>query len=234
MNYTIAIFDDEPEQLKKIQYIVSSWADLSGHSISIQLFSSAEEFLFEYGGNSNIFDILLLDVELHSVSGIDLAKQIRNHDRRAEIIFLTSHAEFIGEGYEVDALHYLLKPVKKEKLSEVLDRAAEHLSVEPPSVIIHCDGELIKLIETDILYVESSLHYIHIHTKDGEYKIKERISSFETKLSDNFFRIHRSYLVSLLHILRISRTAVELEGNVILPLSRGLYDNVNRAFINKN
>ena len=233
MNCRIAICDDEAGQTEKLTAMVSGWADRTGHSVLVQKFASAEEFLFEYGGG-NLFDILLLDVEMHSINGIALAKHIRLTDRRAEIIFVTSHAEFIGEGYEVDALHYLLKPVKKEKLSEVLDRAIQRLSAVPASVIIQCGGELVKLAEDDILYVEALLHYIQIHTVNGEYKIKENISSFEDKLSDMFFRIHRSYLVSLRHILRISRNGVILEGNICLPLSRGQYDAVNRAFISKN
>ena len=76
-------------------------------------------------------------------------------------------------------------------------KAAEKLSAEPPSVVISCEGETVKLYESDILYVESFLHYIVIHTKDNEYKIKENISVFENKVSDVFYRIHRSYLVSL-------------------------------------
>lgn len=233
MNYAVAICEDEAAQIKKLTGLVSAWAAQANHSVSIHPFSSAEEFLFEHDGGSP-FDILLLDVEMRSISGIALAKQIRKNDRRTEIIFVTSHAEFIGEGYEVDALHYLLKPVKNKKLLAVLDRAAERLSLEPASVIISCGGELVKLLESDILYVESFLHYIVIHTKTDAYKIKESLSAFEAKLSEQFFRIHRSYLASLLHIVRISRTFIVLEGGITLPLSRGLYDGLNRAFINQN
>lgn len=179
------------------------------------------------------YDILLLDVEMKSMNGIELAKRIRKDNNRAEIIFITSHFEFVGEGYEVDALHYLIKPISVEKLTQVLTKAAEKLSVEPPSVVISCEGETVKLYESDILYVESFLHYIVIHTKDNEYKIKENISVFENKVSDVFYRIHRSYLVSLKYITRISRTSVNI-GNTELPLSRGKYDNINRAFIEHN
>ena len=180
--------------------------------------ASAEAFLFEYE-EDKAYDILLLDVEMKNMNGIELAKRIRKDNNRAEIIFITSHFEFVGEGYEVDALHYLIKPISVEKLTQVLTKAAEKLSV--------------KLYESDILYVESFLHYIVIHTKDNEYKIKENISVFENKVSDVFYRIHRSYLVSLKYITRISRTSVNI-GNTELPLSRGKYDNINRAFIEHN
>ena len=232
MKYRIAICDDEQNQIEYITSIVTSWSNHKGHSCEIRTFASAEAFLFEYE-EDKAYDILLLDVEMKNMNGIELAKRIRKDNNRAEIIFITSHFEFVGEGYEVDALHYLIKPISVEKFTQVLTKAAEKLSVEPPSVVISCEGETVKLYESDILYVESFLHYIVIHTKDNEYKIKENISVFENKVSDVFYRIHRSYLVSLKCITRISRTSVNI-GNTELPLSRGKYDNINRAFIEHN
>lgn len=232
MKYRIAICDDEQNQIEYITSIVASWSAHEGHGCEIRTFASAEAFLFEYE-EDKAYDILLLDVEMKNINGIELAKRIRKDNNRAEIIFITSHFEFVGEGFEVDALHYLIKPISAEKLTQVLTKAAEKLSVEPPSVVISCEGETVKLYEADILYVESFLHYIVIHTKDNEYKIKENISVFENKVSDVFYRIHRSYLVSLKYITRISRTSVNI-GNTELPLSRGKYDNINRAFIEHN
>ena len=232
MKYRIAICDDEQNQIEYITSIVASWSAHEGHGCEIRTFASAEAFLFEYE-EDKAYDILLLDVEMKNMNGIELAKRIRKDNNRAEIIFITSHFEFVGEGYEVDALHYLIKPISLEKLTQVLTKATEKLSVEPLSVVISSDGETVKLYESDILYVESFLHYIVIHTKDNEYKIKENISVFENKVSDVFYRIHRSYLVSLKYITRISRTSVNI-GNTELPLSRGKYDNINRAFIEHN
>lgn len=232
MKIKIAICDDEQNQIEYIISLVSSWSASEEHNCEIRTFPSAEAFLFEYE-DDKVYDILLLDVEMKNITGIELAKRIRKDNNRAEIVFITSHFEFVGEGYEVDALHYLIKPISADKLAQVLTKAAEKLSVEPPSVVIACEGETVKLYESDILYVESFLHYIVIHTKDKEYKIKESISAFEEKLSDDFYRIHRSYIVSLKHITRISRTSVNI-GKIEFPLSRGKYDDVNRAFIEHN
>ncbi len=232
MKYKIAICDDEQNQIEYITSIVASWSAHEGHGCEIRTFASAEAFLFEYE-EDKAYDILLLDVEMKNMNGIELAKRIRKDNNRAEIIFITSHFEFVGEGYEVDALHYLIKPISAEKLTQVLTKAADKISVEPPSVVISCEGETVKLYEADIRYVESFLHYIVIHTKDKAYKIKENISVFENRVSDDFYRIHRSYLVSLKHITRISRTSVNI-GNTELPLSRGKYDDINRAFIEHN
>ena len=233
MNYKIAVCDDEQNELEYIFSLVSKWSTESGHICEIHTFTSAEAFLFAYA-EDKAYDILLLDVEMHGITGIDLAKEIRRDDDRVEIVFITSHFEFCGEGYEVDALHYLVKPVTAQKLMPVLSKAAEKLSIEPLSVIITCGGETIRLYEADILYIEAFRHYITIYTNNGEYKLKENISAFSDKLSDDFYSTHRSYLVSLKHIVKISRTAVCMDNGAELPIARGKYDTVNRAFIEHN
>lgn len=232
MKLKIAICDDEQNQIEYIASLVSSWSACEGHICEIRTFASAEAFLFEYE-DDKAYDIHLLDIEMKNITGIELAKRIRNDKNCAEIVFITSHFEFVCEGYEVDALHYLIKPISADKLTQVLTKAAEKLSIEPPSVVITCEGETVKLYELDILYVESFPHYIVIHTNDKDYKIKENISIFEEKLSDDFYRINRSYIASLKHITRISRTSVNI-GKTELPLSRGKYDDINRAFIEHN
>ena len=124
MKLKIAICDDEQKQIEYITALVTLWSAKEGHSCEIRAFESAEAFLFEYE-DDKAYDILLLDVEMKNITGIELAKRIRKDNNRAEIVFITSHFEFVGEGYEVDALHYLVKPISEDKLSQVLTKAAE-------------------------------------------------------------------------------------------------------------
>lgn len=126
MKIKVAICDDEQSEIEYMSFAVGTWAKSNSHRCEIAAFSSAESFLFEYGEN-NFFDILLLDIEMSGRSGVELAKQLRREGNRSEIIFITSHFEFYGEGYEVDALHYLIKPINQDKLSDVLTKAAERL-----------------------------------------------------------------------------------------------------------
>ena len=233
MDYKIAICDDSNTDRESIVGMVRRWAEVAGYIVQVSEFPSAESFLFQYADDKD-YDILLLDVEMRDISGIELAKRVRAERGRVEIVFITSHFEFIAEGYEVDALHYLVKPISEEKLSEVLDRAAARLAMEPPSVVINCDGGTVKLLEADILYVESFAHYIEIHTRTDVFRLKESITVFEDKLSADFYRAHRSYLVNLKAVQRISRASVTLTGGAEIPLSRGKYDGINRAFIERN
>lgn len=232
MKYKIAVCDDEQDQIEYISSVLSAWSRQNNCTCDINVFYSAEAFLFDYTEDQT-YDILLLDVEMKGMTGLELARRVRRDNNRAEIIFITAHFEFVGEGYEVDALHYLVKPISEDKLMQVLVKAAQKLLIEPPSLIINCGGETLRIYESDILYVESFLHYIVIQTRDKAYKIKENLSAFEQKLSDDFYRVHRSYLVSLKHITGISRTSVSI-GNTVLPLSRGKYDDIHRAFIEHN
>ena len=232
MKLKIAICDDELEQSGFISSIVKKWGAASGNVCEIKVFPSSEAFLFDYDEEKN-YDILLLDVEMKGMSGVDLAKFLRRYSSREEIVFISSHFEFFGEGYEVDALHYLVKPVSEEKLFPVLSKAAERLAEEPPSLLIVTDNETVKLPVTDIIYVESLLHYIVIHTQKGDFKAKESISTFSERAGEDFYRVHRSYLASLKHIVRISRNGVKMDTGEELPLARGKYDDINRAFIER-
>ena len=230
MPYTVAICDDDAADAAGIAKQVQAWSDAANQPVQIKTFPSAEAFLFAYEEES-VFDILLLDVEMGAMSGIGLAKKLRGQNSRAQIVFITSHAELSGEGYEVEALHWRVKPVAPQKLNEVLDKAAARLRVQPRAVIISCEGETLCLSEPDILYAEAFLHYTVVYTANAQYRIKESISVFEKLLSGDFFRIHRSYVVSLKAVVRFTRTEVELNSGRKLPLSRTKYEELTRAFL---
>ena len=131
----IAICDDEASELNYVRTIVESWAQQSGHHINIETFASAEAFLFHYAENK-AYDILLLDIEMKEMNGIMLAKQIRAQNKTMQIIFVTGFADYMQQGYDVAALHYLMKPVSIEKLSEVLKRAARHIERCPQVLFV--------------------------------------------------------------------------------------------------
>ena len=232
MNLRIAVCDDDAAAAEWMRAQAEKWAQNGQLQVCADVFSSAEEFLYA-GEQTCPYDILLLDVEMDKLSGIDLAKRIRKEDRRAEIIFITSHFEFCGEGYEVDALHYLIKPVAEEKLHEVLSKAAEKLREHPRMIVLDTEGETLRIREDEILYAEAFLHYIAVHTKDGVRQVKENISAFASRVGDGFFRLHRSYLVNLAHVVKITRAEAELSDGTMLPVARGRYDELGRAFIER-
>ena len=140
MALSIAVCDDDETDLQYITGLVNAWAARARIPVSVRTFPSAEAFLFHYAENRD-FDILLLDVEMGKLNGIDLAKQLRAQNARMQIVFVTGYPDFIAEGYEVSALHYLMKPVRPEKLGEVLDRAADLSRKERPFLLVTSERE---------------------------------------------------------------------------------------------
>lgn len=123
MAYRIAICDDSGKDAEFVQGILNHWALQRQTDIQAEVFSSAERFLFRYAGGKD-WDILLLDIEMGAMDGVTLAKRVRRDNESVQIVFITGFADYIAEGYEVSALHYLMKPVREDKLFAVLDRAA--------------------------------------------------------------------------------------------------------------
>ena len=118
----IAICDDESAQAALLEGYVTQWAAQRGETVKLCLFPSAEAFLFAWEEEKD-WAVLLLDIQMGGLSGMELAKKLRKADSSLPIIFITGVPDYVEEGYEVEALHYLLKPVRPEKLFSSLDRA---------------------------------------------------------------------------------------------------------------
>ena len=127
MEYKIAICDDSDVDREYVTNMVKRWAESLGYLVQLDTFSTAEGFLFHYEEEKD-YDILLLDIEMGDMDGVTMAKHLRKENDTVQIIFITGYSDYISEGYEVAALHYLMKPVKEEKLCSVLERATERLS----------------------------------------------------------------------------------------------------------
>lgn len=240
----IAICDDEYAQRQFLQELVSSWAQdgllsRSGECgttlpIAVRTFDSAEAFLFAFAGDQN-FDILLLDIQMQAMDGVTLAKEIRKENEVLQIIFITGYSDYIAEGYDVSALHYLMKPVDEQKLFVVLDRAAAKVKALAASsgraILFPKGGGSVRIPADDIHYAEAFSHYVTLYTKDGQQNFNMRLSDMEQLLGEGFFRCHRSYIVAIQHVRRVTRTSMVLDGGKEIPLSRRLYDAANQVFI---
>lgn len=230
MEYKAAICDDEAAQLQYLSGLVQSWARLSGNSVCLSLFPCGEAFLFRYEEEKD-FDLLLLDIEMGEMNGVELARRIRRENGDMQILFITAYPDFIAEGYEVAALHYLMKPVREEKLFEVLERAAANLNRTERYEIFSTAGETVRICLKEIVSVEAFSHLVEVATRDGRFCLEETISGLEQRLGEGFVRCHRSYLVALRYIRKITRTDVVMDTGARIPLSRRRYDAVNQAFI---
>lgn len=229
MTYKIAICDDEPSAIEYISSIVTTWATEQNHDLQLCFFSSAENFLFHYE-EENDYDILLLDVEMGEMDGVSLAKKIRQTNETVQIIFITGYSDYISEGYEVSALHYLMKPVKKEKLFEVLNRATEKLQKNERMLTLELSSEMVRIPLHEIRYLDVTGNYVTIHGK-VDYTVKKTLGEMQKELDERFYKVGRSCIVNLNMIQRVTKTDCYLSNGSVLPLPRGAYEPLNRAII---
>ena len=231
MNCTVAICDDAAADRDYLQTLVKRWAADRGHRVELTLYPSAESFLFRYAEDKDV-QILLLDIEMGPMDGVSLARTLRKENDAVQIVFITGYLDYIADGYEVEALHYLMKPVKEEKLFAVLDRAVEKLHSNQRTLLLELPGEVVRLPVYQIRSAEVQGNYVTIHAKT-DCTVKMTLSELEAQLDDNFFRLGRSALVNLGCVARVRKTAVTLNDGTVLPLPRGAYERINRAIIQR-
>ena len=212
----IAVCDDE--ELFRIEF----------KSVLDKVLINAEYDIDTFSGGSSLyeaflknpFDLVFLDIEMPGIDGITLAKRLRAVSENVQIVFLTSHIEYALEGYEVNALRYLVKPVDMNKLSEVLKYIQDKKNYSR-QIMIKQEGEDIVIDISDVIYMESMDKNVRIVTSKSEYITRYNISDYEEELKNSgFFRSHRSYLISLSKVKKIVKNDVVMDGDISLPVSR--------------
>ncbi|MBR2548682.1 MAG: response regulator transcription factor [Clostridiales bacterium] len=223
----IAICDDEEIYRVELKTILDKL--LANVDYDIDTFSDGT--ILSEAFSKEPYDLVFLDIEMPAVDGITLAKKIRSKSENVFIVFLTSHIEYALEGYEVNALRYLTKPVDIDKLREVLKYVLDKQGSNSHQIIIKEDGEDILIDINDVIYMESMNQNVRIVTSAGEHIIRYNIGDFEEELKDDgFFRIHRGYLISLSKVKRLSKNDVVMDGDVTLPVSRSNVKPLKDAF----
>lgn len=228
MDYRIAICDDKQEDREYVQQLTARWAQQRGNQMEMTEFCSAEQFLFSCPQPD--FDLLLLDIEMGEMDGVSLAKQVRRTNELMQIVFITGYSDYITEGYEVAALHYLMKPVKEEKLFAVLDRAVERLHKNTKVLTLETAEEMVRVPLYQVSALEVQRNYVTVHARQ-DYTVKKSLSELMEQLDERFFRVGRSAVVNLNDIGRVTRSDIYLTDGRIIPLPRGAYDKLNRAII---
>ena len=230
MTYKIAICDDSDADRQYVLDMGNRWAASASHAVHTDTFTSAENFLFHYAEESD-YDILLLDIEMGAMDGVTMAKQLRKNNDTVQIVFITGYSDYISEGYEVAALHYLMKPVKEEKLCSVLDRAAEKLSKNEKVLNFEISGEMVRVPIYRIRYADVLGNYVTIHAL-SDVTVKMTLGELEKQLDERFYRVGRSAIINLTQISRVTKAEIKLSDGTAIPLPRGAYDGINRAIIN--
>lgn len=210
----IAICDDEKIFTKRIYNYLWQQPDCS-----VECFLSPSALLEKYETGER-YDVLFLDVLMKPINGISLAKKIRNYDTHAIIIFLTAYIEYAPTGYEVNAFRYLLKPVSRHDIFQVMKDIRTELKKSPKILFKIPQCELILHAE-NIFYLETNDKETIVFCDKDNFEVRKSLSEMENYLPTSlFFRIHRKYIVNLSHIREFDEKQVTLDCGQTLPLSR--------------
>lgn len=224
----LAVCDDEKVFRSDLRKILGTELELCGIDYHISEFTSGEELIA--GLEKADCQILFLDIEMKGIDGVETARRLRETKRQMEIVFVTSYADFVFQGYEVRALNYILKPYEPEKIAAVLHTALEALDIEAEKYyVIDQRGGSIRVPLSSVKYFSSDRRTVHAVTTEQEYTFYEKLSDLETELPDTFVRIHNRYLVHLKYLEAVRQNTAVVDGEE-LPVSRSCKSGLSIAF----
>lgn len=228
----IAVCDDEQDQLDITTGQVKAWSRLRNEPVELFTYHSAAEFLF-YWPDEIGFDLVFLDIRMKNMSGIELAQLIRKNDSDLLIVFITGLKDYVFQGYAVQALHYLLKPVRQADCFACLDRAQKIIGRRrDESFVIPLESQSIRLLYNEIYSFEIFSHYVEVHSVKGVFSFKKRMKELEQELpSGRFFRCHRSFIVNMHYVNNLKKNEVCLDNGTCIPVSKSRFTQMNNAFL---
>ena len=184
-------------------------------------------------------DLLFLDIELSTTgpNGMDLARKLREQPAVTQpvIIFVTGYERYVFDAFDVGAFQYLLKPVDEEKFAQVFARAVEQIGAGRETLArtltLQSAGTSRTVPLDSIYYIESSNHKVVLRLKDGEFSCYAKIRDLEAELGDQFFRVHKGYLVNLVYVEGYSKTELTLTNGEKLLISKYKYQDFVKAYL---
>lgn len=225
----IAVVDDNLNDRKMILDYLSQFFNESGLDYTTSTFEDGVSFLKDY---SFSYDFIIFDIDMPQMSGIDTAKELRKKDSNVTIMFVTNMPQYALEGYSVEAVDYVLKPLSYPDFRLKMKKATRYIlrnSVKKVTINTTDEG-LITVDSSDIYYVESKLHYIYYHTKKGIYKMRAKLTEVEDILLPyHFARSGGSFLINLAYLEKIDGNEIVIAGET-LPLSRRMKASLMSAF----
>lgn len=224
----IGICDDEPEMRKPLRQILEQVLQLQGVEYLISESESGEELTA--GISCLDIDILFLDIEMRSLDGIETAKLLRRKGMKGIIIFVTAYPDFVFQGYEVHAFHYILKPYRKEKIEEVLRQALHELDLSKEQYfVIEQKARVIRIPLSQTIAFKSDRRKVEALLEEDFVAFYGRIDEVCRELPSCFIRIHNRYIVNLNYVTTLEKDRCIL-GSRSFPVSRAFRQELETAF----
>lgn len=219
MIVSVGICDDEAIMRMQLATMLARYGDEHGVQIAVKQYCSGEELVAHLDDKTQV---LFLDIGLAGITGIEAARKLADQRPDILIVFVTSMAQYALEGYSVHAFGFLMKPVRYQDVSNILDEALDKLNAAGNKrLVVRCDGRSAVIEVQDIRYVESFAHKMKIVLPDGNLQAGASMSWFEGKLANcGFYRVHRCYLANMRHITEIRDGRIWLDNGDDIPLSK--------------
>lgn len=233
--FKIAICDDEATSLKLNYVLTEKILTEEGIEFEISTFEDMREMTQALSKQKTGYDVLLSDILTTDMNGIEAAEQLRKLGEKLDIIFISTTAEYALDGYRVQALRYLQKPVDIEKLKEALLISYKKRATTKESMSVTSEGKIYNINYKQIVYIESDARDIRIVLKDRVLLVHMKISDMEKMLpEDRFFRCHRSYIINLGEMENLERYQTTMKNRDVLPVSQQLYNDTKKRYHSYN
>ena len=229
----IAICDDEMHFMDALCPLLEQWAKECGIKLTLYRFTNGDDLIAAH--QSECMDLIFLDIIMPLLSGLDVARELRNMNQNVPIVFLTSSKEFAVDSYEVKALNYLIKPVDQTKLFLTLDDFLKTFSLPKAFFTAKTADGFCRIVIADVDYLEAQNKQVLVHFTNGRtIAIRELFSKCAEVFSpeNGFCCCHRSYIVNLSNVERFSKTEVTTSHNAVIPISRNNYAAFKETYFN--
>lgn len=194
---TIALCDDEHYMMNNLKVKISDYLNRMKIDANISCFSSGISLLF----SNQAFNVIIMDIKMSNMDGMETVRRLRTKGDCSQVIFVTSSKEHVFQAFDVDAVHYLVKPVSDKDLFHALDKAIKRCEQIDTQTITVTKGTSVQVIPfRNILYCEAINHKIYICTTNGKVDYYSQLDVLQKQLDERFFRCHRSYIVNMNYV----------------------------------
>jgi two-component system response regulator AlgR len=207
----VLLVDDEPLASVRLRTLVEECAEPRAHVVGVAANASQAVAWLQ----TNACDAVLLDVQMPGRDGTQLAAELRQRPGGPAVVFVTAHAQHALAAFEVDAVDYLTKPVRRERLQAALRRVVERRALQlaqptqgPPVVVVNERGRLVRIPVSDVVYLKAELKYVTLRTAERSYVLDDALSDLEQRLGERFLRVHRNALVARRCVRALERRVV--------------------------
>lgn len=233
--YRIMIGDDDPIFLEEVEILVTACMDREGlergKDYAVDCYSSAPSLLKAMREGGDGCQLCLLDVEFGKDNGLKLAESLRQQAKEFSLIYITSHRDYVFQSFDTRPLHYLLKPVDKKKLEDLIqeDYRRRYLGEK---LYLKAGGRHMAVAYQDIYAVEAAQHRVFLHLRESTVEWSGSLSALAPELPARYFcRCHNSYIVNFSHMTEIVRYEARLENGEVIPVSKRFYKPAIEQFI---